>query len=360
MDIERIKKLSESKVKAGNISKRVRSVLKDYEHTKQEVQEDLSETFKPILEARKETKETINEKQDKMLEELQKNQKAVTPYYYQVQQLELPGPSGEKPPEIVSNMNKGFTDEELRIFQKHKLPLPSDVLIETWKDGGTARRVWEESGEINQNLGRSKAHLSTTEKTQKENKDKIDSYTKEIEAIKNYGKRIGVIEEGEKTLKVGIYTQPKRNAYKIDNAGKYGNLTSDIPKLMGHLRLIAKKNGQTVIEKKVDFDTIDLLTTRFKCNKKYSYLSRMVFDELNRLSEIPIHRTSKKYKKMGSGVLYYNNPEDLLSRLELLGGSFIAGNNGVKEEFSQIVHVLNKLGQIDNEQLVALLKGYVI
>ena len=129
---------------------------------------------------------------------------------------------------------------------------------------------------------------------------------------------------------------------------------------MGHLRLIAKKGDQTVIDKKVDFDTIDLLTTRFKSNKKYSDLSRRVFDELNQLSEILVHKTSKKYKKLGSGVVYYNNPEDLLNRLELLGGSIIAGNNGVKEEFSQIVHVLNKLGQIDNDQIVALLKGYVI
>ena len=158
----------------------------------------------------------------------------------------------------------------------------------------------------------------------------------------------------------GISTQPKRNAYKISKAGKYGNLTIDVPKVMGHLRLVAKKGDQTVIDKNVDFDTIDLLTTRFKSNKKYSDLSRRVFDELNRLNEIPIHRTSKKYKKLGSGVLYYNNPEDLLNRLELLGGSIIAGNNGVKEEFSQIVHVLNKLGQVDNDQLVALLKGYVI
>ena len=61
MDIERIQKLSESKVKAGNITKRVRSVLKDYQHTKQDIQEDLTETFKTIVKAQKETKETIDE-----------------------------------------------------------------------------------------------------------------------------------------------------------------------------------------------------------------------------------------------------------------------------------------------------------
>ena len=112
MDIERIKKLTESKVKAGNITKCVRTVLKDYEHTKQDVQEDLSETFKPIIEAQKETKETIDENQNKMTEQLQKNRNKIVPYYEQVQQLALPGPSGEEPPKIISDMNKEFTPEE--------------------------------------------------------------------------------------------------------------------------------------------------------------------------------------------------------------------------------------------------------
>ena len=78
MDIERIKKLTESKVKAENITKRVRTVLKDYEHSKQDVREELSETFKPIIKAQKETKETIDGNQNEMLEQLQKNQKAIT------------------------------------------------------------------------------------------------------------------------------------------------------------------------------------------------------------------------------------------------------------------------------------------
>ena len=43
-----------------------------------------------------------------------------------------------------------------------------------------------------------------------------------------------------------------------------------------------------------------------------------------------------------------NNINDLLDRLELLGGSILAGNNGVQ---SQIAHTLNKLGAIDNNQL---------
>ena len=49
-----------------------------------------------------------------------------------------------------------------------------------------------------------------------------------------------------------------------------------------------------VCEKQVDFDTLDLLTKRFDSKKKYSPLSKMVFGELNRVSDIPIHRTSDK------------------------------------------------------------------
>ena len=34
-------------------------------------------------------------------------------------------------------------------------------------------------------------------------------------------------------------------------------------------------------------------------------------------------------EKTGTGILHFNNPLQLLDRLELLGGSILAGNNGV-------------------------------
>ena len=134
----------------------------------------------------------------------------------------------------------------------------------------------------------------------------------------------------------------------------------DIPKLMGQLRLVATKDKRKVMDKKVDFDTIDLLTKRFNSKKKYSDIAKMVFDELNQLSEIPIHKSSKKFNKLGSGVVYFNDANDLIDRMELLGGSILAGNNGVKEEFSQIAHKLNQLGLINNKQLIDLLQQYII
>ena len=125
---------------------------------------------------------------------------------------------------------------------------------------------------------------------------------------------------------------------------------------------MAHKNGQKVYDKQADFDTLDLLTKRFNNRKNYSELARSVFHDLNRLSKIPIHRTSKKYSKFGSGVVYYNDPQDLLSRLEIFGGSMSAGNDSsdVREEFVKIAHRLNKLNVIDNKKMNDLIKEYII
>ena len=67
---------------------------------------------------------------------------------------------------------------------------------------------------------------------------------------------------------------------------------------------------------------------------------------------------SLKYK-VGEGMIYFNNPHQLLDRLELLGGSILAGNNGVIPEFSQIAHLLNQMKVISKKQLNDLLKNYI-
>ena len=209
-------------------------------------------------------------------------------------------------------------------------------------------------------MGEKKVIYPKKVKKQKTNK-KFQICQMKSHCYKSIKKRIDIIEEGAKTVGTGIYTQKKRNAYKISQNGQYGGLVIDLPKLYGHLKVVAHKNGQKVYDKQADFDTLDLLTKRFNNKKKYSELARSVFNDLNRLSEIPIHRTSKKYSKLGSGVVYYNNPQDLLSRLELLGGSMSAGNdsNDVREEFVNIAHMLNKLKVINNKQMNGIIKNYL-
>ena len=67
---------------------------------------------------------------------------------------------------------------------------------------------------------------------------------------------------------------------------------------------------------------------------------------------------SLKYKT-GEGMTYFNNPHQLLKRLELLGGSILAGNNGVLQEFSQIAHLLNQMKVITKKQLNELIETYI-
>ena len=85
---------------------------------------------------------------------------------------------------------------------------------------------------------------------------------------------------------------------------------------------------------------------------------------INKYNVLSIYATNlsnlKYYKtKSGSGIVYFNDPHQLLDRLELLGGSILAGNNGVIPEFSQIAHLLNQMKVISKKQLNDLLKNYI-
>ncbi|MCV6608523.1 MAG: hypothetical protein OIF32_09940, partial [Campylobacterales bacterium] len=69
----------------------------------------------------------------------------------------------------------------------------------------------------------------------------------------------------------------------------------------------------------------------------------------------------RNYKKItGTGTIHFNNSLQLIKRLELLAGSIFAGNNGVKQEFSQIAHLLHQLKVVTKKQLNDLLKNYIL
>ena len=86
---------------------------------------------------------------------------------------------------------------------------------------------------------------------------------------------------------------------------------------------------------------------------------KMQKDLLHKYKNIlKLYLDSLEYK-MGEGI-YFNNPHQLLDRLELLGGSILAGNNGVIPEFSQIAHLLNQMKVISKKQLDDLLKNSIL
>ena len=377
MDIEQIQKLINNKIEAGNKVKEVRKVIKTYKTQKQDMYDDTAEILKPSIEVQKEVKKTIDEKQDKIIKQLQENQLGINtelrslkdatldvltlrnelPFYDEPPSADETPLAIEKPPikkPTIINPNNKFNENEKKILINYNFPKPSELLTLSNSD---LNELKIKSANLAKKIGPKIQHSKTNEEK--------ELYQIKIAALKKYREAINDVfslEEYKEKTGTGIYTQKKRNAYKISQKGQYGGLVIDLPKLQGQLKVIAHKNGKKVYDKQADFDTLDLLTKRFNSKKNYSELARSVFSDLNRLSKIPIHRTSKKYSKLGSGVVYYNNPKDLLSRLELLGGSMSAGNNSsdVREEFVKIVHRLNKLNVIDNKQVNDLIKEYLI
>ena len=361
MDISQFQKLSNSKIEAGRTIRAVRNDLKEYKEAKQDAYEGLSETYKPIIDVQKSIQKRNDERQDELIDQLQRNQQALTQVIDANQKAiifdtELPKAiEGTETGPTILDIDNAFNRDD-RIILKNNQLLPPKELTQVSLNKLQEER--EKSVEVARAIGRNKKNASPETRA---------SYNVELDTIRKYRKTIDDVINSWKyrqTKGSGIYTQKKRNAYKIDQNGQYGGLIIDLPKLYGHLKVIAHKNGPEglvkVYDKQADFDTLDLLTKRFNSKKKYSDLSKKIFDELNQISGIPIHRTSSKFKKMGQGVIYYNNPNDLLDRMELLGGSILAGNDGVKKEFTQIAHTLNKIGVINNNQLNDLIKEYII
>ena len=123
--------------------KKIRNTLKEYRLGRQDVQEDLSEVYKPIVKAQEDVKETIDEKQNTILKQLQKNQKAISSGLADLALVnELPTdlpfkeptklPLDYKPEMIKtqykSNIDKGFTGEEIQKLIDYEFLAPSDVL----------------------------------------------------------------------------------------------------------------------------------------------------------------------------------------------------------------------------------------
>ena len=213
MDLQRLKQLSEAKIKAGTITKQVRDTLKEYKHDKQDLQQGLSETFKPIIKAQEETKQTIDEKQDKLIEQLEKNQKALTSGLEDIAMLTYQPETKPQPqlPEsklpidyqpAMSNLDAGFDDDEFQKLMQYDLAPPSSVLQASMQGDIDIKDYDANIGKMLKKLGIKKGPLSKGQGKTK-NKDKIDKIDEDIKLLQKYRGRIKKIPEGMKTIKKG-------------------------------------------------------------------------------------------------------------------------------------------------------------
>ena len=140
MDIKQIQKLINEKIEAGNKVKKVREAIKEYKTQKQDMYDDTAELLKPSIEVQKEVKKTIDEKQDKIIEQLQENQKALADGIGNIVEAnqraiifeeELPkaieGPGEPEIEPLKLDIDNNFTKTDRIILNNYKLVKPKDL-----------------------------------------------------------------------------------------------------------------------------------------------------------------------------------------------------------------------------------------
>ena len=297
MDIEEYKKLAKNKLEADALTKQVRDVIKLTKWQKQDAREGFKETFKPLIKSQDSIKKSIDDQQNATIEQLKKNQLALTQGLNQNRMA----------------ITEGF--DKLDEVKKWDLAqLPGFEAIEEPKEDEGPKIAKFKAEDLDRYLMSKQAQDIL--KANKYHKLPSDYFYENVSTIDK------VIDDVNDDLEITSQAIKNTAIFTRDPNGY----------------LLAKP-----INKKPHENTINFI-------KKYNTLSVYATN----LSNLRYYKT-----KSGSGMIYFNNPQELLKRLELLGGSILAGNNGVIPEFSKIAHLLYQMKVISNKQLNDLLKTYL-
>ena len=282
MDIDRIKRLLNKKIEAGNKIRDVRRDIKTPETLKQDYKSDTLERIEPYTkqkeefrkETKKEAKKEADERQDKLIEKLKEKQVELSNSIDALSEImsrqgSVSGvkkwiddlPSDFDPLDIIREEGEEGEEKEEGEYQAKKpksLFNPGDTeIIKKYCFDPSLNKV-PDNEEIQKRL------YSLTAKMNNKSAIIKNIAKKEMKAIQRYQAMVKGMKADIEQGGTGIrrYNQPKRNAYKISQNGQYGGLIIDLPKLHGHLKVVAHKNGQKVYDKQGDFDTLDLRTKR--------------------------------------------------------------------------------------------------
>ena len=317
MDIEEFKNFARNKIEADALTQQVRDVIKTTKWQKQDMREGFKETFKPLIKSQDSIKKSIDEQQNATIAQLKKNQLALT---QGLNQNRLAITEGfDKLDEV-----KKWDLAQLPGFEAIEEPKEDDGVLPSTSEGKIAKFTPED-------LDRNLMNKETQDILKVNEYYKLPSeyFEEDVSTIEK------VIEDVNEDL--GETSKAIKNTaiFERDSNGY----------------LLAKP-----LNKKPHKNTLDLIN-------KYNVLS-IYATNLSNLRYYKTKSGSGLFQQGGFGgtqsphMIYYNNPNQLLNRLELLGGSILAGNNGVINEFSQIAH-LNQMKVISNKQLNNLLQSYV-
>ena len=309
MDIEEAKNFARNKIEADALIRQVRDVIKTTKWQKQDMREGFKETFKPLIKSQDSIKKSIDEQQNATIAQLKANQLALT---------------------------QGLNQNRMAITEGF------DKLDEVKK--------WD------------LAQLPGFEAIEEPKEDEEDEDEED--------------EESKEYLPSSSDEKPKIVKFKDEDLDRYllSKETQDILKSIGYDNLPSHylKEDKSTIDKLVEEVNIDLNNTKdLLKNTANIYTNEEGYSLAKTKSENPKRKTIENVKiynalstyatnlsilkyykdkeKSGSGMIYFNNPHQLLDRLELLGGSILAGNNGVINEFSLIAHLLNQMKVISKK-----------
>ena len=305
MDIEEIKKLIKNKIEAENLIKQVRQQIKETTWEKQNLREGFTETFKPLISQFEDPGED-----SKTQNIFTQNQKML--------QNQLALNEGLKANQKA--ITDGFTQFE-RLADMQELPGVGAI----------------EDGEDEKD-DQAQAPLPKEDKTPiakfKVSDLDVNLDEEKLNLLINYGFENPPSYYFNKSLE------------EIDKIIDTANSDlKEIGNLLHNTAEIYYENGYQLAK---------------PVNKKPQKKTRENIENFNAISIFAknLNDLSIFKQKSGSGI-FYNNPQELLHRLELLNGSLAAGNNGVLPEFIQILHRLRDLGIITNNQLNTLLRKVI-
>ena len=261
------------------------------------MREGFKETFKPLIKSQDSIKKSIDEQQNATIAQLKKNQLALTKGLNQNRMA----------------ITEGFDKmDEVKKWDLAQLP-GFEAIEESKKDDGPKIAKFK-AEDLNRNL--------------------MNKQTQDILKMSEYHKLPSEYLEEDVFTIDNVIDDVNDDLEIISQAIKNTAIFTRDPN--GYL--LAKPISQNPHENTINFIN------------RYNVLSVYATN----LSNLKYYKT-----KSGSGIVYFNNPHQLLNRLELLGGSILAGNNGVIPEFSQIAHLLNQMKVISKKQLNNLLKTYI-
>ena len=373
MDLEKIKRFADSEFESWKIAKAVTEVkneIKDAEQGRDVVMSDVFKTLRdPLIEQQKKT----DAKQDAVIEQLRQNQLALTGGIQDIVTLnrelpQLPAESEEASKEKLTLVpNNLFTAKDLSFIKSIGLPEPNALLGLSGEDLVEITQVTKkERKKISDKITgiKNKKGLTPTQKDE-EVKQLEKQRDRERPIFDNYLTTITMVQAIPKYTKkkgsgIRKYKQRKRNAYKISDSA-YGDLSVDVPKLKNEMKLNVFRGGKIVYHADADKSLVDLLTKRFNPKRSYSLNAVKIFNDLNLLANLPKHPSSGKSKLLGSGVVYYNDPNELAERMKILVGAMAAGNNSpvIKNDLSMINDEFLKIGAIDQTIHEKFYKKYI-